>query len=682
MDDLSQFKDTYITECFELLEQMESGLMALDPEAAIDKEELNAIFRCAHSIKGGAGAFGFNHIAGFTHILEALLDEMREERITVTAKVVDCLLRARDIVYQMVQAAQNNDDSIGDLGSDVVNELVSFSCVLTPQQTQSTSGTQASPKANKQSQGEQCYQIHFVPQRDMIRSGNEPLLLLRELASLGEATIECNCDQLPSFEQLEADECFLSWHIMLTTEQTEERIYEVFEFVEDECELTVKRQPAEAGLETQVAAAPKTIGEQPATKSAEPKAKSSAATPSIRVDIDKVDALINMVGEIVITQSFISSQIAQLETPESSDLVRGISDMLHHIRELQEAVMSVRMQPVKSIFARMPRLVRDLSAQLGKDIVLQMQGEETEVDKTIIEQLADPLTHMIRNSVDHGIEMPEWREMNGKNAQGNIRLSAEHRGGRIVIEIEDDGAGINREKVREKAIEKGVIEADASLSDEAIDMLIFAPGFSTAAQVSNISGRGVGMDVVKRNIEGLGGVVSVENRPSQGSVFGISLPLTLAILDGMIVRCGQEQYIIPINHIIETMRPKSGEVKPMANSQQVVNVRGDFVPILYLHELLNISGAQHDPSQALVVLVENGNEHLGLVVDELIGQQQVVIKSLEENADPIEGISGATILGDGKVSLILDIAALHQLNSEHRSRMKQSTELPADSFAA
>jgi two-component system chemotaxis sensor kinase CheA len=368
-----------------------------------------------------------------------------------------------------------------------------------------------------------------------------------------------------------------------------------------------------------------------------------------------------MVGELVITEAMIKAQMRDLPSEKFAGLMRGVDELSQHTRELQEAVMAVRMQPVKSIFSRMPRIVRDLSAQLGKDIVLEMVGENTEVDKTVIEQLGDPLTHMIRNSADHGIEKPEIRLQQDKPARGTIRLSAMHQGGRIILEIRDDGAGVNRPKVLAKAREKGLIAADAVLSDEECDNLIFMAGFSTADVVSNVSGRGVGMDVVRRNIENLEGTVRVKTEPGKGSVFTVSLPLTLAILDGMIVRVGSENYIIPITSIIETLRPKRDEVRHVEGASDVINVRGAFIPLIYLHEIFHIRDAQTDPSKALVVLVESGQDKLGVVVDELIGQQQVVIKSLEANADPIKGVSGATILGDGHVSLILEISQLKEL---------------------
>lgn len=652
MDSLAQFRDTYITECLELLAQMEDELLELDESA--DNEKLNAIFRCAHSIKGGAGAFGFTAIAGFTHILEALLDKLRDGEIKVSRELTDLLLKARDVVLQMVLAVRDNNLLASDFGKDIEAQL------LTVCNTEAPTKIESKVLLTEDTEDKQ-YTIVFEPLPSLINTGNEPLLLLRELARLGKARIECCIDKLPNFASVEADICYLSWKIVLETDLPESAIREVFEFVEDECKLEIACQEksiaAVATLSNEIPKIPEDSG-SPVAAMANNTSSTKEVVSSIRVDIDKVDRLINMVGEIVITQAMLAMQSRNLPVQEYPDLVRGIEELTQHTRELQEAVMAVRMQPVKSIFSRMPRLVRDLSAQLGKDIRMEMVGEATEVDKTIIEQLSDPLTHMIRNSVDHGIEMPEVRAEKGKAAQGYIKLSAEHRGGKIIITIADDGQGINREKVLRKAKEKGVIGPDAQLTENEIDMLIFAAGFSTAEAVTSVSGRGVGMDVVKRNIESLGGTVTVVNMPEKGSHFIIALPLTLAILDGMVVRVASENYIIPIANIIETMRPKAEEVKTIADGNSVINLRGEFVPVLYLHQLFSIRAATQDASKALVVLVENGDSIIGLVVDELVGQQQVVIKSLEENSDPIEGISGATILGDGKVSLILDIMGL------------------------
>ncbi len=640
-DELQQFRDTYITECMELLADMETRLMGLD--AGAGKEELNAIFRCAHSIKGGAGAFGFSAIAGFTHILEALLDQMREGKIAVNRQVTDLLLKARDIVLHMVAAARDHAALPENYGQDVAAAL-SRLCEMPGQAAPLVKG--AEPKT-----GLVTYRILFRPHAEMIAHGSEPLLLLRELGKLGECGVATDSSKVPPLHALDVEQCYLGWAITLATEKGEAAIREVFEFVDGECELVIEAKAMEAAKAPEAAAEP---------AAAEPQ----KGTASIRVDIDKVDRLINMVGEMVIIQAMLAMQSKFLTTQAgpTEELLRGIDELSAHTRELQEAVMAIRMQPVKSIFSRMPRLVRDLSGQLGKSIRLSMSGENTEVDKTIIEQLADPLTHMLRNSIDHGIEAPAEREAAGKPAMGTILLSASHRGGRIIIEVRDDGAGIRRDKVLAKAKERGIVPKDAVLSEAEIDQLIFAPGFSTAEQVTNISGRGVGMDVVKRNIEGIGGTVTVTNMPGAGTQFVVSLPLTLAILDGMIVRVASECYIIPIANIIESLRPRREDVRQLADGQTVLNIRGNILPMLYVHRLFRVAGAVQDAASALVVMVENGHEQIGLVVDELVGQQQVVIKTLEDNTDPVAGVSGATILGDGKVSLILDIAGLRRMN--------------------
>lgn len=535
---MDEIRDLFFTECGELMADMEARLLTLDGQNA-STEQLNAIFRSAHSIKGGSGAFGMSAIAAFTHAMEALLDALREQRASATREVVDSLLVATDMLGKMVAAEQQGTPLAGDFCAEMVAKLQRF----------------------------------------------------------------------------------------------------------------IGQEPSHAPIVAPAEAAP-----PPATENAAAvKSGAQQQVSSIRVDLEKVDRLVNMVGELVITEAMLRAQVRHLPQEGFAGLLRGIDELSHHTRELQEAVMAVRMQPVKSVFSRMPRIVRDAAAQLGKDIQLVMSGENTEVDKTVIESLSDPLTHMIRNSVDHGIETPDQRVWNDKPAQGTIHLSAYHRSGRILIELSDDGAGINRQRVLEKAKAKGLVAEDALLGDEEIDQLIFLPGFSTAETVTNLSGRGVGMDVVRRNIEGLGGHVRLHNTPGKGTNFTVSLPLTLAILDGMIVRVGGEHYIIPITSIIETLRPRAEEMHAVEGRSDVINVRGEFVPLLYLHRVFGVRGAVERADQGLVVLVEHGNGKAGLVVDELIGQQQVVIKSIEANTNPIAGISGATILGDGKVSLILEI---------------------------
>ncbi len=702
MISLDQFKAGFLTECDELLTEMEALLMQLTPEN-VDKETLGAIFRCAHSIKGGSGAFGLTAIMNFTHILEALLDAMREDEVAISTEVIDALLQAVDVVNIMVAAAKNDESPPTGLGEELAVKL----------QLLAQTGKQAEEiepiiehkqqlHLGQDSEQFKHYSISFVSHETLLLSGNEPLLILHELASFGVVEMIANIGKIPPFEELIPTQCYMSWEIKLHTQKTMAQLHEVFEFVDDNCDLVIKEigdkgevlvgnltphasavgdalalaTPPQGGSNQSLIATETQQDKQFARRSSDVNTNINANT-TIRVDLDKVDKLVNIVGELVITEAMIKAQMQNLSVDQFANLIHRVEELSNHTRELQEAVMSVRMQPVKSIFARMPRIVRDLSAQLGKDIVLHTIGENTEVDKTVIEQLGDPLTHMIRNSVDHGIETPEMRVANGKPAQGNISLSATHQGGRIIIEISDDGAGINREKVLAKAKEKGLFANDAVLSDEECDNIIFMAGFSTADVVSNVSGRGVGMDVVRRNIESLEGTVKVTSEQGKGSVFRVSLPLTLAILDGMIVRTGLEFYVIAITSIIETMRPKKHEIHHVEGSGDVINIRGEFIPIIYLHKIFHIAGAENDASNALVILVEAGNEKIGVVVDELVGQQQVVIKSLEVNSNQVKGISGATILGDGKVSLILEINELKQLSCNLTMRANNQHKISA-----
>lgn len=654
MNDLDQFRQTYITECFELLVEMEERLLGLDIEAA-DNEALNAIFRCAHSIKGGSGAFGLSYITHFTHVLEALLDSMREGKVAPSREVVDTLLKAADIVTQMVHAAKDGVVPPEDLGAEIKSQLEAFAGGKAQAAKQADYGLFDDDVPVAAPGG--MWRIDFAPHETIFATGNEPLLILRELGRLGKMEITVYTTRVPEIAYINPIVCYMGWSLQLTTAATEAAIREVFEFVVDHCDLKIESTGPAVAKEAGGALPMRNVK----LATAEDTGTRSTQTTSIRVDLEKVDRLVNMVGELVITEAMLRAQTRDFPVERFAGLIRGIDELSQHTRELQEAVMSVRMQPVKSIFSRMPRIVRDISAQLGKDIRLEMAGENTEVDKTVIEQLSDPLMHMIRNSCDHGIETPEVRSGKGKPPQGTIHLSANHRGGRIIIEIRDNGAGINRERVLAKARDKGLVPADSVPSNDEIDNMIFMAGFSTAEKVTNVSGRGVGMDVVKRNIEGMGGTVRVSNDPGKGSLFTVSLPLTLAILDGMIVRVGMENYIIPITSIIETLRPRAEDVRRVEGHSDVINVRGEFVSVVYLHRVFRIRDAEDDPCKALIVLVESGQQKMGLVVDELIGQQQVVIKSLEANADPVEGISGATILGDGRVSLILEINDLAKL---------------------
>jgi two-component system chemotaxis sensor kinase CheA len=489
--------------------------------------------------------------------------------------------------------------------------------------------------------------VRFVPHAGLFRSANEPLLIIRQLKRLGDVRVEADLSRLPHLAELDPEEAYLAWTLFVETAQPRGAIEAVFEFVGDDCDLTITAATA-AGPADHPAAAP--ANETPAAL---------APSPSIRVDVEKVDRLVNLVGELVINQAMLAQLGSQLPPEMCAGLLNGLDTMSQHLREMQEGVMAIRAQPVKSVFSRMPRLVREVSAHLGKDVRLAVSGEGTEIDKTVIEQLADPLTHLLRNALDHGIETPEERLAAGKPRQGTIFLSAEHRGGRIVIEVADDGRGIPRPKVLAKARDRGLVAQDAVLSDEEIDHLIFLPGLSTSEALSDISGRGVGMDVVKRNIQALGGRIAVQSRDGTGSRFQLSLPLTLAILDGMAVAVGAESYIVPLTNIMESLRPKPGNIHPVTGHGDVLAIRGEYVPLVYLHQRFKVPDAVTDPCKGIVVIVESeGANRIGLVVDDLLGQQQVVVKSLEANYGPVEGVGGATVLGDGRVALILDVSRL------------------------
>lgn len=668
---LEQFKATFFEECAELQSDLEQRLENLSA-GNYDLEDLHAIFRAIHSIKAGAGAFSFTRLVQFSHKFEALLDLLREGQVEPTAELVDVLVRASDVVADLVEVAQSGAEAEDDYGADVLEEIEAL--LGSDEKTASGAGAAQDAPADADEAGPRRFRIRFLPKSSLLQSANEPLLLIRELKGLGALEVEADTQSLPPLHDIEPDELHLRWTLTLEADCGEEAIKEVFEFVEDECDLEITR------LEDASEAAPPETAKADATP--EPGAKDgsfverrkggrraddpkpgSQRTSSIRVDLDKVDKLVNTVGELVITQAMLAQQIDALTGDRRARLMSGLEELSSHTRDLQENVMAIRMQPVKSVFSRMPRMVRDLSSKLGKKVRLITSGEETELDKTVIEELADPLTHMIRNSADHGLECPEDRKTAGKPEEGTIHLTAEHRGGRIVILIEDDGRGIDRQRVLAKAIDQNLVSADAKLSDEEIDNLIFAPGFSTASAVTDVSGRGVGMDVVRRNIMNLGGKVSVQSEPGKGASFVLTLPLTLAVLDGMVVTVGDQKYVVPLNNILESFRPRPQDLKTLVNGGQVVRTRGEFTRLVSLARIFDVPNATHDPSQGLVVMVEaDGGSVIGIVVDELLGQQQVVIKSLEANYDPIEGISAATILGNGQVCLILDLDSLEAMD--------------------
>ncbi|TLU72449.1 chemotaxis protein CheA [Lichenicoccus roseus] len=666
-------KATYFQECGELLDSAYASLTALD-EGRQDQDTIHAIFRAFHSIKGGGGAFGFDRMVAFAHVLETLLDLVRDGRIAAGAPVIALLLRATDALSDLV-AAERTAIPAREGFEDAL--LVELAACASPELAQANPIAQPPAReAPQHTEDAVLYEIRFTPHVLLYRNANEPLLLIRALNRLGETTLCVDLSRLPPLEQLEPEHAYIGWTMRLSTSAGPARIEEIFDFVSDQCDLVI--EPVEAvdrGRGTQSAAVDTATAPPPP---APRRGEAHVAPTTVRVDVQKVDRLVNLVGELVINQAMLVQLGALLPPDLCPELVGGLATLSQHLRELQEGVMAIRTQPVGSVFSRMPRLVRELSAQLGKDVHLAIAGEGTEIDKTVIEQLADPLTHLLRNALDHGIETPERRIAAGKPAQGTVRLTAEHCSGRIVIEVSDDGRGIDRERVLARARQRGLVPQAATPSEEEIDNLIFLPGFSTVEVVSDVSGRGVGMDVVRRNIQALGGRITVHSQLGTGSRFVLSLPLTLAILDGMIVAVGRERYIVPLTNIIESLRPKSVDIHPVVGCGEVVAIRGDYVPLIYLSRHFDIPGAATDPSRAMVVVVESESSgQVGLVVDELLGQQQVVVKSLEENYGAVDGVGGATILGNGRVALILDVAGLRGGQMPATSGAGRSPNLPS-----
>jgi len=701
--DLSQFKATYFEECAELLANAEETLSRLQ-DGSGTAEDLNAVFRCVHSIKGGAGAFAFEDLVHFAHVFETAMDALRSGRAELSPHLAELLVRGNDVLGDFVRAAQADVVLPSDHGADILAQLAAITQGGAVPAAPAAAAVAAPPAPA--APAFRNYRISFVPQPAMLRTGNDPLLMVRELAALGDLEVAADRSRLPTLTEMDPQASYLAWTFTLTTDRDRQAIADVFEFVDgDTATVSIEEiqgdvdgdgwglfapSPVNQGVPAtpQGASVPGDVdgdgwglfapspANQGATaEPAKPAAPVAAApapaaanaggpvhTASIRVDLDKVDRLVNMVGELVITQAMLGQQASGFSVESHPELIQGLQELSHHTRELQESVMAIRAQPVKALFSKAPRLVRDLSGKLGKQARLVMSGENTEVDKTVIEQLSDPLTHLIRNALDHGLETPEERIAVGKPAEGTIHLGAEHRSGRIIIEITDDGRGIDRKRVLEKAIEKGLVERGQQLADEQIDMLIFAPGFSTASEVSDVSGRGVGMDVVRKNIQDVGGRVVVQSTPGVGSRFILSLPLTLAVMDGMLVAIGGQRYVLPLTNIVESLRPAANQARFLVDVGDVLTLRGEYIRLIPLHRLFGIGNAIADPTRGLVVVVETeGGDRVGLLVDELLGQQQVVIKSLDSNFRPVEGISAATILGDGRVALILDVGAIRAM---------------------
>lgn len=709
VDTMAAIRQTFFQECEEQLSEMEAGLLAMD-EGNADSETVNAVFRAVHSIKGGAGAFKLTALVQFAHTFETALDFVRSGKLAPTADVMKPMLRAADVLADLVEASRDGRDidessyasvaedvkALTATGEEEVEEVIDFQPSVIDFEMPALATEPDAPPLHE-------YRIRFAPRAELYANANEAALIIRELSRLGSIEVTCDATAVPSLEAVEAEGAYFAWDIKLSSEQPIESVREIFEFVDGEAEINIEADGQPGVSDSDIAALlamalgsspapeieasatdvqntetapaaphqelqPETPAEsaaspEPALQGSQttdgPKAAAVPTQTTIRVEFDRVDRLINLVGELVINQAMLSQRVVEANLAGSSSIVIGLEELEQLTREIQESVMAIRAQPVKPLFQRMSRIVREVADATGKQVRLKTDGEATEVDKTVVERLAEPLTHMIRNAVDHGIESPEARIAAGKPPEGTIRLSAAHRSGRIVIEISDDGAGIDRPKVRASAIKKGLVSPDAQLSDNDIDNLLFLPGFSTAATISAISGRGVGMDVVKRSIVALGGRIAISSRPGKGSTFSMSLPLTLAVLDGMAVSVAGQTLVVPLTAIVETLKPKKAELHGLGRDGRVMSIRNTFVPLIDVGTQLGFRDTPADPENSVAILVETGGgTRNALLVDSIQDQRQVVIKSLETNYGTVAGIAAATILGDGRVALILDVDAL------------------------
>ena len=656
--DISDFYQTFFDEADELLADMEQHLLDLVPESP-DGEQLNAIFRAAHSIKGGAGTFGFSVLQETTHLMENLLDEARRGEMQLNTDIINLFLETKDIMQEQLDAYKRSQEP----------DAASFEyiCAALRQLALEAKGEVFPPPAAKltvvekeEPQASAGGQTRIILSR--LKAG-EPDLLEEELGNLATLTgVEKTADSLSAIldGSVEQDDIVAVLCFVIEADQIAFNIVEADEPETEEEEEPVADAPAPAA--PVLVAVPK---EAPAGRNNAEKPARVSESSSIRVAVEKVDQLINLVGELVITQSMLAQRSNELDPVTHGDLITSMGQLQRNARDLQESVMSIRMMPMEYVFSRFPRLVRDLASKLNKQVELTLMGSSTELDKSLIERIIDPLTHLVRNSLDHGIESPETRLAAGKSAVGNLVLSAEHQGGNICIEVTDDGAGLNRERILAKAVSQGMPVHD-NMSDEEVGMLIFAPGFSTAEQVTDVSGRGVGMDVVKRNIQEMGGHVEIQSKQGTGTTIRILLPLTLAILDGMSVKVSGEVFILPLNAVMESLQPREEDLHPLAGGERVLEVRGEYLPLVELWKVFDVQGARTEATQGIVVILQTAGRRYALLVDQLIGQHQVVVKNLESNYRKVPGISAATILGDGSVALIVDVSALQGLNREQR----------------
>lgn len=688
-------RDTFFEECEDLLEALNEGLSQMS-DGDHDAETVNAVFRAVHSIKGGAGAFALEDLVGFAHKFETVLDLVRSDELGIDDTVMHILQRAGDQISILVEAARDETGFDEDLNASLAADLsglmqvdgVDTAPAPEPEFVFEALTLDVGPMAVDATT---TYDIRFRPNVGLYKNGHEPAFIFGALDDIGTLSVEIDHSDVPDLTELEPEESYLSWRLSLTSDEGRPKVEEVFEFVDQLCELEITEALPDAALSPEPTPAfapmpnvetpqtPLVIEAAPAPDAAKTPAPPPAAEPAkksapskkaetggssgpkatLRVDLDRVDRLINTVGELIINQAMIAQRLSLIELKSGTDIENDLDDYRRLARDIQDAVMAIRAQPVKPLFQRMSRIVREANDATSKKAELVFEGEGTEVDKTLIERLADPLTHMIRNAVDHGIETPDDRLASGKDGGGTIVLSAVHQSGSVLIKVRDDGAGLNRAKIKDIAVTKELIPADADLTDSEIDNLLFLPGFSTATEVSNLSGRGVGMDVVKNAITGLGGRVSISSVPGQGTTFTIVLPLTLAVMDGMVVKVTGETLVVPISAVVETIRPKQEDLHAIGHDEMLLSIRGSFVPVVNVADRLGFSVGKSDSQPPVCLLVDTQNKgYCAFTVDDILDQRQVVVKGLGEAHGEIPGISAATILGDGKIALILDPSKL------------------------
>lgn len=693
--DLSQFFDTFFDEADELLADMETILLELDLDDP-DVDKLNGIFRAAHSIKGGAGTFGcFGHLADTTHLLENILDLVRNGEMALRTDMIDLFLETKDVLSDQVAAYREGLEPDEEAYQRICEQLKALASEHQnmPNAVVSSEPKEPTPKpVTKQPEKEPSASEALPLCLRIVRSNAKDIQALRdEMALMGDVLYENHTDTeltvwlhtTASPDDIEAVCCFVvnddqisvqyealprldggssDDALLMADEELDAASNEPLEQNDAEAVQNVDATPTEQpeSAPSKEAKVADTESDKPTAKAQRKTSSSRSESSSIRVGVERVDQIINLVGELVITQAMLVQTASNLDPVVHDRLLNGIEQLERNARDLQESVMSIRMMPMDYVFSRFPRVVRENAARLGKQIRLVTKGQSTELDKSLIERIIDPLTHLVRNSIDHGIELPEKRQAVGKAPEGTLTLSAQHQGGHIVLEISDDGGGLNREKILKKALAQN-LTTNENISDDELWQLLFAPGFSTAEQVTDISGRGVGMDVVRRNIQSMGGNVQMFSREGQGTTTRIVLPLTLAILDGMSVQVGNETFILPLSHVTESMQPTTEQIKRLSNDDHVLHVRGEYLPVISLADVFSVENAETDMTKAIAVILQAEDMRFALLVDHLIGQHQVVVKNLEANYRKIPGISAATILGDGSVALIVDVFALHRL---------------------